>query len=128
VCPKGFRAVEPDVLVDDELSLKGYGLEGTIVHAPGHTAGSLMILLSSGEVLVGDQVRGASAELSLGRFYEDRGRALKSLERVILPTTGRIYMSHGTHTDAGSLAGFIEKHNAPSGAARTSSGTTKGPF
>ena len=109
VSPKKFRGVVPDVVVEDEFDLKEYGLAGTVVHSPGHTSGSLMLILSNGEVLAGDQVRERNAELSLGQFYEDKDLSLKSLERVISPTTQVIYMSHGTQTDAQSLAGFVEK-------------------
>ena len=40
---------KPDVEVDDEMSL-----EGRAIHTPGHTAGSLSLLLDPGEAFVGD--------------------------------------------------------------------------
>ena len=42
------------VLGDDEFSLRPYGIAGRVVHSPGHTSGSVSVLLDSGEAFVGD--------------------------------------------------------------------------
>ena len=42
------------VLGDDEFSLKEYGISGKIVYTPGHSSGSVSILLETGEAFVGD--------------------------------------------------------------------------
>jgi len=45
----------PDVvLTTAELTLAAYGIAATVVHTPGHTAGSVSILLEDGRALVGD--------------------------------------------------------------------------
>jgi len=59
VLPRVFRPspLEPDVLIgDDGLSLSVYGVAGRVVHTPGHTAGSLSVLLQTGDAIVGDLV------------------------------------------------------------------------
>ena len=38
---------------DNDLSLKEYGLEGKIVYTPGHTYGSISVVLESGDAFVG---------------------------------------------------------------------------
>jgi len=44
-----------DLVVEDEgLSLVNYGINGQVVYTPGHTAGSISVLLDSGEAFVGD--------------------------------------------------------------------------
>jgi glyoxylase-like metal-dependent hydrolase (beta-lactamase superfamily II) len=48
------NAYRPDVEVDDEFSLAEYGVRGRAIHTPGHTAGSLSLLLDTGEAFVGD--------------------------------------------------------------------------
>ncbi|MGC9342874.1 MAG: MBL fold metallo-hydrolase [Bacteroidales bacterium] len=49
-----FPDFEPDILLDQpEFSLVPYGIEGSILHTPGHTPGSLSVLLDSGDALVG---------------------------------------------------------------------------
>ena len=109
ITPKRFRGVVPDILVENEFELNDYGLAGTIMHTPGHTAGSISIVLSTGETLVGDQVRGGNAELSLGQFYEDKDELLRNLESVTSSEPRVIYMSHGTQTGIQNLAGFVEE-------------------
>jgi glyoxylase-like metal-dependent hydrolase (beta-lactamase superfamily II) len=50
-----IEAAEVDVLLGDEgLSLADYGIPGKILHTPGHSAGSVSVLLNTGEVFVGD--------------------------------------------------------------------------
>jgi len=48
-------AVTVDVLLGDEpLSLADYGIPGRILHTPGHSPGSVSVLLNTGEAFVGD--------------------------------------------------------------------------
>jgi hydroxyacylglutathione hydrolase len=42
------------VLSDTEVSLADYGIPGQIIYTPGHSMGSVSILLESGEAFVGD--------------------------------------------------------------------------
>lgn len=49
-----FAPVQPDLLVSNELPLKRYGVQGSIIPTPGHTAGSLSVLLPDGTACVGD--------------------------------------------------------------------------
>ena len=49
-----FPGVKADIILDEKgLSLKDYGLSGRILHTPGHTMGSVSVLLDSGEAFVG---------------------------------------------------------------------------
>jgi glyoxylase-like metal-dependent hydrolase (beta-lactamase superfamily II) len=45
----------PDVVIEAlELILAEYGVAATVIHTPGHTAGSVSVLLEDGRALVGD--------------------------------------------------------------------------
>jgi glyoxylase-like metal-dependent hydrolase (beta-lactamase superfamily II) len=49
-----FPRFKPDILITDEpYSLKAYGIDGNIIHTPGHTFGSISVILESGEAFVG---------------------------------------------------------------------------
>jgi glyoxylase-like metal-dependent hydrolase (beta-lactamase superfamily II) len=49
-----FTKFSPDILIkDDPYPLTEYGIRGNIVHTPGHTIGSLSIILDTGEGFVG---------------------------------------------------------------------------
>jgi glyoxylase-like metal-dependent hydrolase (beta-lactamase superfamily II) len=50
----------PDIAITGELDLAPYGIEGRAVLMPGHTAGSIVIELQSGEVFVGDMLLGGT--------------------------------------------------------------------
>jgi hydroxyacylglutathione hydrolase len=55
---KPFPSVAPDVFVDETFDLSAFGVEGRILHTPGHTAGSISVLLPGGAALVGDVMMG----------------------------------------------------------------------
>ena len=42
------------VLDDEELSLSEYGIRGKVINTPGHSSGSVSVLLETGDVFVGD--------------------------------------------------------------------------
>ncbi len=49
-----FPTVKADIILDDnDLSLNKYGIAGKIIYTPGHTLGSISILLDSGELFAG---------------------------------------------------------------------------
>lgn len=51
VCPSPTKV--DMVLGDDGLSLKEYGIDGQVVYTPGHTYGSVSVILESGDAFVG---------------------------------------------------------------------------
>jgi glyoxylase-like metal-dependent hydrolase (beta-lactamase superfamily II) len=42
------------VLGDEEMYLADYGIPGRVIHTPGHSSGSVSVLLDTGDVFVGD--------------------------------------------------------------------------
>jgi glyoxylase-like metal-dependent hydrolase (beta-lactamase superfamily II) len=49
-----YRPVVPDILISEDLSLDPFGVSGKIIVTPGHTTGSLSVLLPDGTAYVGD--------------------------------------------------------------------------
>ena len=49
-----FEAFTPDLFLADGEDLSRYGIDGRILHLPGHTAGSIGILTAEGELICGD--------------------------------------------------------------------------
>ncbi len=90
-----YPGVEPDLLVDEELSLADYGIPGRVVHTPGHTSGSLSVLLESGEAMVGDNVFGISSKSHYPPFANDREGVLKSWETYINSDVTTLLPAHG---------------------------------
>lgn len=49
-----FQKFKPDILITDKpFSLSMYGIDGSIIHTPGHTMGSISVILNSGDAFVG---------------------------------------------------------------------------
>jgi hydroxyacylglutathione hydrolase len=104
-----YQGVEPDILINKEFGLGEYGINGKVVHTPGHTEDSVTIVLENGEMLIGDLVRGKEPNIHLGQFYEDEAVLLQSLEMIAGFDAEKIYMSHGEYIDNVALQRTIEK-------------------
>jgi hydroxyacylglutathione hydrolase len=94
--------VEPTVadivITDDGLSLETYGLPGKVVYTPGHTMGSVTVLLASGEAFVGDLAMSARfmrATPGLPIFAEDLDLVVHSWEELLDLGAKTIYPAHG---------------------------------
>ena len=92
--PGEFDTFEPDVLVEDQQSLRGYGLEATVLHLPGHTKGSIGILTAENSLFCGDLMDGIGRP-SLEFFIDDMVAATASLRRLRSLGADRIYPGHG---------------------------------
>lgn len=53
-----FEAFTPDVVVNDKLDLRPWGIDGQALQMPGHTPGSLVVQLDDGRAFVGDMFLG----------------------------------------------------------------------
>ncbi len=88
--------VTPDILFDKELSLDEYGIQGKIIHTPGHSPGSCSIILGNGEALIGDLVRkNRFGKIDTGLFFDDRDHIFESLEKIADLNPATIFLSHG---------------------------------
>jgi hydroxyacylglutathione hydrolase len=69
-----YTAFEPDILLshNETLDLSAYGFNGSVVHTPGHTQGSLSVLLDNKSALVGDLI--ASGILLGGIMFTGRAK------------------------------------------------------
>lgn len=93
------KPIEPDwILERDEISLREYGIPGRIIHTPGHTAGSVTLLLTSGEAFVGDAAMNLfpfSVGPSLPCIGDDLDLVRRSWRRLIEMGARTIYPGHG---------------------------------
>ncbi len=89
----------PDLLLGDEgLELEKFGVEGRVVHTPGHSPGSVSIVLPSGEAFVGDlAMNGPPMCLrpSFGIFAHDSELVPASWHRLRALGVRTVYPAHG---------------------------------
>jgi glyoxylase-like metal-dependent hydrolase (beta-lactamase superfamily II) len=94
-----FPDFEPDILLDQpDLSLDVYGIEGKVLHTPGHTPGSLSVLLDSGDALVGCMAHtGLPFRLRPGLpiYAKNVSQLKESWKTLIDKGAKRIYPGHG---------------------------------
>ncbi len=90
--------VEPDMLLEDEFDLRQYGVAGKVIWTPGHTRGSLSVILESGEAIVGDLVLPrfmAFGPPAIAFWAASREDSLASIRKVLDLEPSVILTSHG---------------------------------
>jgi hydroxyacylglutathione hydrolase len=91
---RSFTAVKPEMTMKDEYALNDYGIDGSVYWTPGHTRGSLSIIMRNGEAFVGDLA--VNFFITVFPFFaEDRNEILTSWKKIINRGAKVIYPSHG---------------------------------
>ncbi len=86
------------VLEDEEYSLESYGIHGKIIYTPGHSPGSMSLLLDTGDAFVGDLVmNGFPLRIGPGMpIFAENTNAIKGSWRLLLSSGAKqIYPAHG---------------------------------
>lgn len=91
------RPVEPDIILRDGDNLGRYAGRGRVLLTPGHTAGSISILLPDGNCIIGDVLmRGFRARTpSSPWFAEDSSLVKESLQKVVDAGARTLLPGHG---------------------------------
>lgn len=110
----GYCTTKIDILISDEFDLHPYGINGKIITTPGHTPGSISVLLDSGEVIVGDLLGGGRLMGLLQperpryhHWYSDLDTAKKSIAHVMDMTPTRVFVGHGGPLDGESAIRYF---------------------
>ena len=86
------------ILEDEEFSLVEFGIPGKVIHTPGHSSGSVSVLLETGDVFVGDlAMNGFPLRLGPGLpiFAEDLQKVKESWSLLLDRGAKMIYPAHG---------------------------------
>jgi len=104
--------VMPEIIWDDELDLRPYGVAGRLLHTPGHTAGSAAVVLDSGDILIGDMLMGRiPRHVPKTPFIADDMNVLvKSLTRLLALKPTAIWPGHGGPFTPERVAAWISRY------------------
>ncbi|OQB26632.1 MAG: Metallo-beta-lactamase L1 precursor [Chloroflexi bacterium ADurb.Bin180] len=102
-----FPPVPADIVIHDEgLDLAEFGVRGRVIYTPGHTVGSISLVLDSGEAFVGDLGAGVGIGGGKARIPpagNDRQQVLESWRRLFALNVTRIYPGHGPDLPASEM-------------------------
>lgn len=98
-----------DVLVDDRLDLNSYGINAYILHTPGHSSGSISIIIDNEIAMIGDALASIKKKPFVKKKKKVSDDTLNSWDKLI-DLKCRVYIcSHGNvaleHSE------FIELYN-----------------
>lgn len=95
----GFPGIKADVVLqDNDFPLEPFGIQGKVVYTPGHTSGSVSILLDSGEAMVGCLAHNRfpfTTKPKLPIYADDPELLKRSWTKVIDGGARTIYPGHG---------------------------------
>jgi hydroxyacylglutathione hydrolase len=97
-----FKSIPADFPATDGQRLNDFGVSATLLHTPGHTRGSISIVMDDGDAIVGDVLMGGyiggafrPGKPNFHYFAEDPALAMRSLDRVLAVTRGKLHVGHG---------------------------------
>ena len=91
----GYEPVSPDLTMNDRFGLEEYGLDGHVLATPGHTTGSISVILNGKHAIVGDTLFNIFRKSLFPPFADDPDELLKSWEKLYETGCEHFYPGHG---------------------------------
>jgi glyoxylase-like metal-dependent hydrolase (beta-lactamase superfamily II) len=91
-----YEPCQPDILVDSEYDLSTLGFNAYLIHTPGHTAGSMSLIIDYELAIVGDAMFGVFKWSVFPPFAEDEKLMIKSWGKLLQTKCHVFIPSHGT--------------------------------
>ena len=110
-----YEPCRPDIQVDPSFNLGEYGFKAQALHTPGHTPGSLSVIVDDEIALVGDAMFGIFPGSVFPPYAMDAGETVRSWEKL-LATHCRLFLpAHGTANSRQLVLRDYEKRNSRMG-------------
>lgn len=91
-----YKPCKFDVLTDEKFELSEFGFQAYILHTPGHSCGSVSVIVDNEIALVGDTMFGVFKNSIFPPYAEDVSQMIKSWGKL-LDTNCYLYLpSHGS--------------------------------
>ncbi|MBD3385459.1 MBL fold metallo-hydrolase [candidate division KSB1 bacterium] len=90
-----YKPAEVDIKVDERFDLQALGFNGYLIHTPGHSKGSMSLILNDEIALVGDTLFGRIPGAVFPVYADDPALLIKSW-KLLLQTGCKIFLpAHG---------------------------------
>lgn len=114
-----FPKSKADLFVDENTDLSAFGIRGRILHTPGHSAGSISVLLDDGSAIAGDLLRGGflggAAFWHIPRYpyflynVADKAEVRASVRKLLDAGAQRFYVGHGGPMSRAAVEGWLKR-------------------
>ena len=85
----------PYEILEDNQNLDVFGLKIRTISTPGHTPGSMVVLMEEGEMLTGDSLFGLAGKRIFPPFAEDPAALMESWKLISNMDVRRFFPAHG---------------------------------
>ncbi|MEZ5335224.1 MAG: MBL fold metallo-hydrolase [Methanolobus sp.] len=107
-----FTPVEPDIIIEEEYDLSTQELSVKIIHTPGHTSGSICVLINNVSAIVGDTLFNVIPGTVYPPFANDEVELLKSWKKLLATGCSTFYPGHGKPFSREKFSKCFEKRKA----------------
>jgi hydroxyacylglutathione hydrolase len=107
----GYDSVSPDIIISERLGLEEYGTGGYILPTPGHTSGSVSIIIHNRYAVVGDTLFNIRRKSLFPPFADDREELFKSWGKLYDTGCQSFYPGHGNPFGIDKFRQFLEREN-----------------
>jgi hydroxyacylglutathione hydrolase len=90
-----FEAVGVEHIVEEEFDLREFGIPGTVIHTPGHTDGSVSVILDDNRALVGDTMFNIFPNSFYPPFADNPAGVYASWRKLLDTGCAIFYPAHG---------------------------------
>lgn len=90
-----YDPVDPDITISERFDLHAYGIDGYILPTPGHTAGSISVIIDERHAIVGDTLFHIVKHSVFPPYANDQKTLLSSWEKLLAIECEYFYPGHG---------------------------------
>jgi len=91
-----YEPCEPDLVVDSDYDFKNIGFNAYLTHTPGHTIGSMSLIVDDEIAIVGDAMFGVFKWSIFPPYAEDKDTMIRSWGKLLGTKCSKFLPSHGT--------------------------------
>ena len=105
-----YEPADPDILVDKKYDLVNFGFNAHIINTPGHSKGSMSVIIRDEIGIVGDSMFGVFGNSIYPPFADDTENLVKSWSKLISTNCDLFLPGHGKGISRKLLKMQYEKH------------------